>query len=1120
MRTILALAAMLAAAAPVSAQVSARMFRYPDVSATSITFVYGGDIWIVPKTGGTASRLTTPRGEESFPRFSPDGRTLAYSANYDGNLDVYVIPAAGGVPVRVTHHPMADRLVDWYPDGRSLLVASSMASGRQRYNQFYKVSASGGLPEKLPVAYGEFGAISPDGRTLAYQPRSQDFRTWKRYRGGWKADIWLFDLQSYASENITHDETNDAQPMWHGRTLYFLSDRDSSQRNNIWVYDLDSKQFREVTHFTDYDITFPAIGPDDIVFQNGGRLYLLDLSNEQSHEVQVNVVTDLATLKPRVARADSFVANAQISPTGQRALIAARGDVFSLPAQHGPVLNLTQSSGVAERFPAWSPDGKQVAYWSDRSGEYELYVRPADGSGEETKLTSYGPGFRYQPYWSPDSRKVAFIDQSMRIWIYNLASGETTRVDKASWRYEGALEGFRPAWSADSRWLAYGRDLGDRANSAIFLFDTRTGQAQQVTSGYYSDDYPVFDPDGKYLYFVTNRTYRPVYSDVDNSWIYANTTNIAAVALRSDVPSPLAPRDDVEGAKPDTGAAKPPAPPSPDEPLRGGRPQYGQPQFGRPPAAAPDATRAGRARGAAADTTAKAPAPVEIETDGFEQRLVVLPPAAGSYADLRAVQGKVVYRRLPVAGSDDHKTPIVYYDLKEREEKTVIADADGYELSVDGKKLLIASGRQFAIIDLKPDQKLEHPLRTAELTATVDPRAEWRQIFDDTWRVYRDFFYDPNMHGVAWGQMRERYGRLIGDCVTRWDVNFVLGELISEMNSSHTYRSGGDLEAEPQLSVGLLGVDWALENGAYRIARIIDGAAWDNEARSPLAKPGVNVHAGDYVLAVNGVPVDTAADPWAAFAGLAARAVELTVNDRPTMRGARRVVVETLRDETRLRTLAWIEANRHYVDSVSGGRVGYIYVPSTGVDGQTELERQYQYQFTKEALVVDERWNSGGQIPDRFIELLNRPPLAFWAVRDGHDWQFPPVAHFGPKVMLINGWSGSGGDAFPYYFREAGLGPLIGMRTWGGLIGITGAPPLVDGGSITVPTFRQYSPRGEWFPEGHGVEPDIQVVDDPTLLAKGQDPQLARGVQEAVRLIGEKPFVWPRHPAIENRWRP
>ena len=1102
MRRLLSTVSMLAAAvaavpSTLAGQVSARMFRYPDVSATQIAFVYAGDIWVVPKTGGTAQRLTTPRGEELFPRFSPDGTKLAYSANYDGNTDVYVVPAQGGTATRITHHPMADRLVDWYPDGRSLLVATSMASGRQRYSQFFRVGATGGMPERLPVPYGEFGAISPDGRQIAYMPMSLDFRTWKRYRGGWTPDLWLFDLQSFASQNLTQNDADDAQPMWYGRKLYFMSDRDPAQRHNIWVYDLDTRQTREVTHFTDFDITFPASGPSDIVFQAGGRLYLLDLGTEQMREVPVTVVTDLATLRLRVARADSSILNATISPNGQRAIFEARGDVFSLPARYGPVLNLTQSSGVAERYPAWSPDGRQVAYWSDRTGEYELYVRPVTGTGQERKLTSYGPGYRYHLYWSPDSKKLVFVDQTMTIRMFDTETGQTVSVDRALYWYQVSLNGFRASWSADSRWLAYERDLVNQ-RSAIYLFDTRGGRSVQVTSGYYNDVAPVFDPDGKYLYFLSNRTMRPIYSDIDNSWVYPNATNVVAVSLRRDVPSPLAPRNDQDSVKSDSAAAAPAA-------TRTAGAQAARGRGGRP----------------AADTTTPRrptpPAPVEIDTAGFEQRLTVLPPAAGNYTDLRAVSGKVVFRRLPMAGITDNKSPIVWWDLKEREDSTVLADADDYELSADGKRLLVRDGRQFAIIDLKADQKLENPLRIAELEAPVDPRAEWRQIFSDVWRFERDFFYDANMHGVDWTAMRERYGRLLDDCVTRWDVNFVIGELISELNASHTYRGGGDLEAEQQRSVGLLGVDWALENGAYRIAWIIDGAPWDAEVRSPLSQPGVNVHQGDYVLAVNGVPVDTSADPWAAFAGLAGRAVELTVNDRPTMDGARRVVVEALRDESRLRHLAWIEANRRRVEEASNGRVGYIYVPSTGIDGQTELARQFAAQFTKDALIVDERFNSGGQIPDRFIELLDRSPLAWWAVRDGHDWQWPPHAHFGPKVMLINGWSGSGGDAFPYYFREARLGPLVGMRTWGGLIGITGAPPLIDGGSVTVPTFRMYSPQGEWFAEGHGVDPDVAVVDDPTQLARGTDPQLERGIQEALRQLTERPFTPPRRPPYENR---
>src|SRR6185437_12679090 len=542
-----------------------------------------------PRQGGVATRLSSPTGEESFPRFSPDGSRIAYTAEYDGNTDIYVIPTVGGEPFRVTHHPLPDRLVDWYPDGKTLLMASSMASGSQRFNQLYRVPATGGMPEKLPVPYGEFGAISPDGSTLAYMPETNDFRTWKRYRGGWAPDIWLFDLKTLSSENITHDPGNDAQPMWHGRTLYFLSDRDSTERNNIWAYDLDSKKFREVTHFTDFDITFPAIGPDAIVFQAGGRLYLLDLATEKMSEVKVTVVTDEITLRPRAEKVAKYIQNATISPTGQRALFEARGDLFSVPAEHGPVLDLTNSSGVFERSPAWSPDGKTIAYWSDRSGEYELYVRPADGSAPERKITSYGPGFRYQLFWSPDSRKLAFVDQTMTIRIVDVTSGTTTTVDRNLYMFQGALDAFAPSWSADSRWLAYSKDT-ERNTSAIALFDTRTGKSQQVTSGFYNDQTPVFDPDGKYLYFLSNRTFDPVYSDIDDTWIYPNGQNIVAVALRGAVASPLAPRDDEEGAKSDSGAK-------------------GEAQ-GAP---------AHKGASAAADTTKKKITPVDVDLADFER---------------------------------------------------------------------------------------------------------------------------------------------------------------------------------------------------------------------------------------------------------------------------------------------------------------------------------------------------------------------------------------------------------------------------------------------------------------------------------------------------------------------
>lgn len=1078
---ILTLAVIILLAGHLQAQVDARMLRYPDVSETHIAFVYAGDIWVVPKEGGLAQRLSSPVGQETFPRFSPDGKSIAFSGNYDGNTDVYLIPAMGGMVTRLTHHGMGDRVVGWHPDGKRILYASSMKSGRQRYNQFYYEPVSGGLPERLPVPYAEFGAISPDGNTLAFEPISRSFRTWKRYRGGMAPDIWFFDLRKQTSQNITDNPANDSHPMWHGRTMYFLSDRGPDERHNIWAYNMDSGAFRQVTHFREFDIHFPAIGPSDLVFEAGGQLYLMDLATEQTRQVSVEVVTDEATIKPRIENVKDYIQNAWIAPNGKRVLVEARGDIFSVPAEHGYIRDLTRSSGVAERTPAWSPDGKQVAYWSDRSGEYQLTLRQLDQQGEEKALTSFKSGFRYQPYWSPDSKMLAYIDKSMAIQIYDIAENTTTTVDHGLWMYQGDLDNFSVSWSRDSRWLAYSRG-GNNRNGMLFLYDVSLGTRHQITSGYYDDRDPEFDPDGKYLYFLTNRTFEPVYSDFDNSFSYPNATNVAALALRPDVPSPLAPRNDEVGGEEETA----------------GNGENNETNGGK-------------------QAEPSSPEPVNIDLEDTETRITVLPPEPGNYRNVQAVSGKVLYHRLPRSGSEDNQRPVVYFDLKEREEKTILEDADWYMLSADGKKLLARKNGSFYVTDVAEGQKLEKPLPTDQLEMTVDPRAEWHQLFTDAWRLERDLFYDPNMHGVDWDAMRKQYGALIDNCFTRTDVNYVIGELIAELSSSHTYRGGGDLEEPEHLGVGYLGVDWEVNRGVYRIQKIIRGAPWDAEVRSPLDEPGVAVREGDYILAVNGAPLDVSKDPWAGFQGLAGKTVELTVNNSPSMKGARTVIVETMPSETRLRHLAWIEANRQHVADATGNRVGYIYVRSTGVDAQNELVRQFAAQFNKDGLIIDERFNSGGQIPDRFVELLDRPPLAFWAVRDGKDWQWPPVANFGPKVMLINGWSGSGGDAFPDFFRKRGLGPLIGSRTWGGLIGITGAPQLIDGGSITVPTFRMYDPDGTWFAEGHGVDPDIPVPEDPGQLSRGTDVQLERAIREVMQRIQAQPPAQPERPAYQER---
>ncbi len=1084
MRSLTTLACAIALAAPAAqAQIDARLIRHPAVSASQIAFSFGGDVWVVPKTGGSAIRLSTPKGEETFPRFSPDGKQIAFSGNYDGNTDVYVMPTGGGLPTRITHHPMPDRMVGWYPDGKSLIFASGMQSGRDRFNRLFKVSKDGGMPEALPIPYGEFAALSPDGKTLAYTPISTDFRTWKRYRGGMASEIWFFDLDTKAATRLpSAGGSNDSQPMWYDGKLYFLSDRDDVKRNNVWSYDLKTKAFKQITFFKDYDVHFPSVGPSDIVLEAGGRLYRLELPTEKLVEVKIEVVSDRTGLKPRRENVSKLIRNGDISPQGKRAILEARGELFSVPAEQGAVINLTRTSGVAERFPAMSPDGKQVAYFSDRTGEYELFVRPTDGSGSERQVTHLGPGFRYRITWSPDGKRVVFVDQAMRIQLCDMDTGKVQVVDKGLFMFEDSLEQFHATWSSDSRWMAYVRDAENR-NAVVHLFDTKSGKHHEVTSSFYNTNDVAFDPDGNYLYVSTGQAFSPTYSDLDGTWVYASTARLGAMPLRKDVASPLAPKNDSEEGKDEKKEEKK------DDKKAEGK-----------------------------DAKPDAPKAVEIDLDGLESRMVLLPSPAGYYQDLTGAKGKLVYRRAEHVNPQGENTfGVYYYDFEEREEKQVLGDADGLAVTTDGKKALVNKRNTFAIVEVKPGQKMDKKLPTGELLMDLDPVAEWHQIFNEAWRLERDFFYDPGMHGVDWKAMKERYGKLIQECGTRDDVNFVIGELISELNASHAYRGGGDLEAAPRLEVGLLGADYALENGAFRITRILKGASWDAEARGPLAQPGLKVKEGDYLLAVNQVPLDVKKNPWASFAGLAGKTVMLTINDKPTMDGAHDVFVTTIANEEQLRYAAWVEAKRQYVDKVSKGRIGYIYVPDTGIGGQTDLVRQFRGQWQKPGLIIDERFNSGGQIPDRFIEMLGRRVLNYWGVRDGLDWQWPAVAHEGSMAMLINGWSGSGGDAFPHYFRKAGLGPLIGRRTWGGLIGISGTPGLIDGGGVTVPTFGIYSKEGQWIVEGHGVEPDIEVMDDPSLLAKGQDPQLERAIQEVEAGLAKNPVKATPKPKYPDR---
>lgn len=1199
-------------------QPSGGMMRFPDVSATHIVFVYADDLWTVERQGGIATLLASPAGRERFPRFSPDGNSIAFTGNYEGNYDIYTIPVGGGVAKRWTYHPATEIVCDWTPDGESVLYASNGLAGLARQPQLFTISKGSPLPKPLPVPYGANGTVSADGKWLAYTPHARDSRTWKRYRGGMASDIWLFNLEDHTSKQITDFEGTDSLPMWQGTAVYYLSDNGPESRLNIWKYETTTGARQQITKFADFDCKTPAIGPGaggagEIVFSNGSELKLLDLQSGESRTVAVTIPGDRPKLRNQRIDASDFIRHGDISPSGKRVCVEGRGDIWTLPAKKGTARNLTRTAGVAERTPSWSPDGRWIAYFSDKTGEYELYVTQSDGRGETRQLTSGSTCFRFDPTWSPDSKHIVFTDKAGAIFLHTLG-GETRLIDTDPYANQADVR-----WSHESNWLTYAIESDEKnPKTTVYIYHVADNTRHQVTSGFFNDGSPTFDQEGKFLYFASSRAFnKPEYEDVGTSFIYADTQVILAVPLRADVELPMQPESDEEEWEVEDKDKEDKDKEDDEKPKKDGDEDSDDEDADDEES---DEEEDKESRDAVTGTwvlelkSEEIPAEqrsavmsLELAEDGSVTGSVDSPGGEAEVEDgkFNDGSGELTFRvdhgdgkilvtatikdnkisgivnmggeeikfegernadegedgekqgkkksdkpfkidfenitrrifQLPIEQGDfgklavNHKNQLIYgrtgdgasiklYDMHddEPEEKTVVSGTANFALTADGKKMLVFREESGYIVSPAAGQKLDDEVPTAGMNVVISPREEWQQVFTEAWRIQRDFFYDPNMHGVDWQAMHDHYAAMLKDCASRADVGFVIGEMIAELNVGHAYYRGGDtVEEGPDGSqVGLLGCTFEPADGRYRVGTIFEGAAWDTDARNPLR--AANVKEGDYILAINDQELTDGNNPYRALEGLAGMATVLTVSEDALLDDEdRRVVVKSLKKDDNLRFRHWIERRRKIVEAKSDGKVGYIYVVNTGVPGQNDLFRQYYGQLSKQALIIDDRWNGGGQIPTRFIELMNRPVTNYWAKRDGRDWTWPPDAHHGPKCMLTNGMAGSGGDMFPALFRQAGLGKLIGMRTWGGLVGISGNPGMIDGSGVTAPTFAFYEKNGTWGIEGHGVDPDIVVIDDPAEMVDGGDPQLEVAISHILDELKTRAYQAPARPSYPNR---
>jgi tricorn protease len=1079
------------------------LLQTPTLSATQIAFVYGGDIWIVGRQGGEAHRLVTGTDLETGPIFSPDGSMVAYSGDYDGNIDVYVVPSSGGEPTRLTYHPEPDIAIGWTPDGKSVLFRSHRASTNDP-NKLFTVSVTGGFPTALPLDIAETGSLSPDGKQIAYVPIFQWEPDWKMYRGGQTTPIWIANLADSSIVKIPREESNDRNPIWIGKTVYFLSDREGPV--TLFSYDTGTQKVaREIENKNGFDISSASAGHGEIVYAQFGVLHIFDPATRKDQEVSVTVPGDMPQLLPHWVKVGKRVLNASISPTGARAVFEAHGDIFTVPAEKGDVRDITNTPSVAERDPSWSPDGKWIAYFSDASGEYALHIRDQKGL-EPPKVISLGnpASFYYSPVWSPDGKKIAFADKKLNLWYVDVDKATPVQVDTESLP---ATNDFSQEWSPDSKWIVYTKVLPSYLH-AIFVYALDSPKSTQITDGMSDCQSPSFDQSGKYIYFTasTNTGLSAAGFDMSSDQ-HPVTSSVYVVVLRKDLPSPIPPESDDEKS-PDAKVS------SPDSSSDKSADQVAEKSSDK---------SSDQSTGKSDEKTEKPKEPpkVTIDFENILQRVLALPIPPANYFNIWAgKEGELFVVDGPVVSVDEGGPPqlaVSKFTLKTRKIDKIVSGVTVFALSHNGEKMLYKQGDNWFINDAsKPPEAGKGMLKTGDMEVQVLPRDEWNQMYREVWRIERDFFYDPHYHGLDLPAAEKQFAAYLPGIASRADLSYLFREMLSYLSVGHMFVRGGAQPETPHVSVGLLGADYTIENGRYRFQKIYNGENWNPHLQAPLTQPGVNVKAGEYLLAVDGRNLSASDEIYKLFQETAGKQIVLKVGPNPDGSGSRDVTVVPIPNESELRNLDWIESNRRKVDQMSGGKLAYVYLPDTANGGYTNFNRYFFAQVGKQGAILDERFNHGGQLADYIIDYLRREPMDMVTSREGEHRLDPGMGIYGPKVMIINQFAGSGGDAMPWFFRKAKIGTLVGVRTWGGLVGIGGYPVLLDGGTVTAPHSAISNLNGEWEVEGHGIPPDIEVMQDPKLVREGHDPQLERAVAEAMQQLKDHPLPEYKTPPYTN----